>query len=655
MARAPHRVAWRPDPPPERRPGRNRGQVLVIFAIGMVALTAAAGLAIDIGRFYSEKRFLQNAADAGALAVANALIRGESTTDADAEGRDVLSRNLTGSPTGTTATVAVTPEYAPGHSGDPIYLTSGILISGGDIRVAVRSDVSYTFGRVVGLGSAIVGGQAHVKGVGDLLPIAVRHYINAPGPFVGAVSPCDGNTNHFQDLVSTADTACLGSTSDASLRSMPNPGSAFNAAAPDDDPVNHGPIIELVGQGASPSNAASFRGFVALDIRNFQYQSPPSNVFYNGVTAGTNANTLKAMEAGWVATGYPGPDFPPVTTPPDPNDQVGIIDGNSTGVVVDAIDERYDPGAEILAAVYSGTVSSIPDFAYTVPATVTINTNQNRSNSITMNVTKNASFTGVVSTSAFTDWGDPANPYGTTLLPLTFSPSPLAPDGTVTWTSFQTSAAPQGVYTVWIQGHSSSPVLLDHFYPVGISIGNVNRDFSTSGGAAVLIASTGGTGTTNVTVSTPNVNGTYFGGTVDLSIEGGADANGVLPPGIGALSVTPSSITLNKGVSQTATLVINGGTLGPGVYSLTLRVTGTNSAGQPVTRLQPIFVAIATASTTNEYVDILGFTTFRITCVPSAVGCPANSIFGYAISGVYADMNDPALRRGQVARLVPWN
>jgi len=648
-------VEWRPDPPPERRSARDRGQVMVIFAFAMVAITAAAGLAVDIGRFYSEKRFLQNAADAGALAVANALIRGESTTDADAEGRDVLTRNLIGSPTGTTAVVATTPEYAPGHAGEPEYLTSGILISGGDIRVAVRSDVSYTFGRVVGLGTAVVGGQARVKTVGDLLPIAVRHYINAPGPFAGAVSPCDGNTNHFQDLVATANTACLGSTSDASLRTVPSPGSAYNAAAPDDDPVNHGPIIELVGQGASPSNAASFRGFVALDIRNFQYQSPPSNVFYNGVTAGTGANVLKAMEAAWVATGYPGPDFPPVTTPPDPNDQVGIIDGNSTGVVVDAIDERYDPGAEILAAVYSGTVSSIPDFAYAVATTTTINTNQNRDNAISMSVTKNASFTGVVSTSAFPDWGDPSHPWGTTLAPLTFSPSPLAPNGTVTWTTFNTSGAPQGVYTVWVQGHSSSPVLLDHFYPVGISIGSINRDFSMSGGAAVLIASTGGTGTSNVTVSTPNNNGTYFGGTVNLSVEGGADANGVLPPGIGAVSVAPSSFTLNKGVSQTTTVTVNGGTLGPGVYSLTLRVTGTNSAGQPVTRLLPISVAIATASTTNEYVDILGFTTFRITCVPSAPSCPANSVYGYAISGAYADMNDPALRRGQVARLVPWN
>jgi hypothetical protein len=629
--------------------GREPGQILVLFAMSMVVIMAAAGLAFDIGRFYSEKRFLQNAADAGALAVANALIRGESTTDAEAEGRDVLTRNLIGSPTGTVATVAATPEYESGHSGDASYLISGILISGGEVRVAIRSDVGYTFGRVIGLGSNRVGGRAMVKTVGDLLPIAVRHFINAPGPFAGAVAPCDGNTNQFQDLVATANTSCLGSMTDGSLRSTPNPGSAFNSSAPDDDPVNHGQIIALVGDGASPSNAASFRGFVALDIRNFQYASPPSNVFYNGVTAGTNANTLKAMEAGWVATGYPGPDFPPVTTPPDPNDQVGIIDGNSSGVVVDAINDRYDPGAEILAAVYSGTVSSIPDFSYAVPSTATINTNQDRSGSITMNVTKNASFTGVVSTSAFPNWGETAHPYGLTLSPLSFSPSPLTPDGTVTWTTFQTTGAPQGVYSVWIQGHSSSPVLLDHFYPVGISIGSVNRDFSTSGGAAVLIPATGGTGSTTMTVSTPNTNGTYFGGTVALSVEGGPDANGVLPTGIGGVSVSPSTITLNKGTTQAATISVSGGTLGPGVYQLTLRVTGTNSAGQVVTRMAPFNVAIATASTANEYVDILGFTTFRISSMD------ANTVYGYAISGVYADMNDPALRRGQVARLVPWS
>ena len=136
-----------------RRHHGQHGQVLVIVVIGMVAIMAGAGLAFDIGRFYSEKRFLQNAADAGALAIANALIRGETSSAAAAEGRDVLTRNLLASPTGSTAVVAATPEYQTGHAGEPTYLTSGVLISGGDVRVAVRSDVTYTFGRVVGLGT----------------------------------------------------------------------------------------------------------------------------------------------------------------------------------------------------------------------------------------------------------------------------------------------------------------------------------------------------------------------------------------------------------------------------------------------------------------------------------------------------------------------
>ena len=97
------------------------------------------------------------------------------------------------------------------------------------------------------------------------------------------------------------------------------------------------------------------------------------------------------------------------------------------------------------------------------------------------------------------------------------------------------------------------------------------------------------------------------------------------------------------------TATVNSGSLGPGVYNLTLRATGQNQNNEWVTRFVPITLTIATASTSNDYVDILGFATFRITSANS------NSINGYAISGVYADMNDPALRRGQVARLVPWN
>ncbi len=633
-----------------RRRRQSKGQVLVIFALAIISLLAFAGLAFDIGRFYSERRFLQNAADAGALAAANALIRGESATDAEAEARDVLTRNFLGSPNGSSpALPPVSPVYEPGHAGDPNYLQNGILITGGDVRVAVESSVGYTFGRVVGLGSNTIGARARVRTTGDLLPIAVRHYINAPGPSVGAVYPCDVGTNVFQDLISTQDTACLGSMTDASLRVEPTPGMAFDAANPGSDPSHHGPIIALVGQGAAPSNAASFRGFIALDIRNFSSESPPSNVFYNGVTAGMNQNVLKAFEAAWVATGYPGPAFPPVTTPPDPNDQVAILDGNSSGVVIDAINARYRPGDEILAAVYSGTVMEIPDFAFTVPGTVTIDTIENRDNAVTMAATKNNAFAGQVITTAFTDWGDAANPYGTTLSPLTFTPDPATPPATIRWATFNTTGAPVGIYTVWVQGHSPSPYLLDHYYPVAVNIGGVDRDFSSpSGGLVISTATTGATATGSMSFTTSNKNPDAFNSTLNLSIEGGPQSAGVLPAGIGAVSVTPSSFTLNRAQTQNVTISVNGGTLGPGVYPLTVRAAGTNADGEPVTRLIPFTLTIATAATTDEYVDIMGFAVFRITDVNS------NAVNGYAISGVYADMNDPQLRRGQVARLVPW-
>jgi Flp pilus assembly protein TadG len=631
-----------------RTAARPDGQVMVIFALGLVMLLTFASLAFDIGRFYSERRFLQNAADAGALAMANALIRGDTQAEADAQARDVLDRNFLGSPNGSVPTdPPVTPEYDTGFAGDPDHLSNGILVTGNEIRVAVQSNVGYTFGRVIGLNTNTIIARARVRSVGDMLPIAVRHFINAPGPEAGASAPCAIDTSTFHDLVATSDTSCLGTSTDGSLRTNPSPGAAYNAAAPDNDPSNHGPIISLIGQGAQPGNNASFRGFVVLDVRNFA--SGSSNLFYNGVTSGMSTNTLKAIEAGWIGPGYPGPDFPPVTTPPDPNDQVGIMDGNSSGIAIDDMVLRYRAGDEILAAVYSGTTMTIPDFAYSVGNTQTIGTTQNRNNLVAMTLTKNTSFAGIVATTAFTDWGDATNPYGTTLSALTFSPEPATPNTTVRWATFATTGAPIGIYTIWVKGHSSSPYLTDHYYPVAINIGGVSRDFSSSSGGMVIpISSTGATGSGTMNFSTGGSSST-FRGTINLSVEGGPQDNGVLPAGIGSISVSPSTLDLSTTGTQTTTVTINGGSLSPGEYMLTVRATGTNLAGEVVTRQIPFTFDVATGATTNEYVDIQGFAIFRITSATS------NSIDGYAISGVYADMNDPGLRRGQTARLVPWD
>src|SRR5437660_1670719 len=57
-----------------RKGGRGqRGQIIVIAAILLPILLAMAGLAVDVGSYAAERRSLQNAADAIALAAARDL------------------------------------------------------------------------------------------------------------------------------------------------------------------------------------------------------------------------------------------------------------------------------------------------------------------------------------------------------------------------------------------------------------------------------------------------------------------------------------------------------------------------------------------------------------------------------------------------------
>ena len=67
-----------------------------------------------------------------------------------------------------------------------------------------------------------------------------------------------------------------------------------------------------------------------------------------------------------------------------------------------------------------------------------------------------------------------------------------------------------------------------------------------------------------------------------------------------------------------------------------------------------VLVQPGTASGGDSYVDITGFAVMRITNIPSVKSDPSNSISAYAITPMIADPNDSRLRRGQVAKLVPW-
>lgn len=647
--------AWFRRRPPAR--AGSRGQVLVLFALGLVVILAAAGIAFDAGRFLMERRSLQNAADAAALAAANSLIRGGSTTDADTEARAVLATNLVNGPNGIVAPLPpAIPVYAPGGAGDPAELVSGILISGGDIRVAVQNTVPFTFGRVVGLVDSVVGARARVALRGDLLPIAVRRFINLPGPNLGAAAPCTIDAGTFIDVFATETTSCLGTDVDPSLRSVPNAGAAFDVTTPGSDPTNHGPIVEILGQGAQPNGSSDFRGFIALDIRNFAALG--TQLFYNNVTTGTQPNTLKAMEAGWIsAGGYPGPMFPPATTPPDPNDQVAVMSGNATGIAIDAVGSRFGPGDAVLVAVYPGQVMAIPDFTLGTPPLLALPTSGTVANGGSFRVGRNQAFSGQVALSTLADTNDAANPMVMGTLvgsdPIDYDPNPVTPSlgaGTpVRMEAITTANAAPGIYALWIRGQAGSPYLTTKHEPLAVKVGTVSRDFVISSDVSSQIVTTGAPATFRIAVK--DAQNLAFGGSVALSLEG---LNSPLPGGVTA-SFSPATVTpLGKSSKlYSSTLTVGTTGLANGVHQFVVRVTGLNDESTPlsVTRLYPIDITVSDggSSSADEYVDIAGFAVMRIATADS------NAITAYAITPVIADMNDPALRRGQVARLVPWD
>ena len=492
-------------------PRDARGQVLVLVALLLTVLLAFSGFAIDVGRQVAERRHVQTAADAGALAACHSLIAGESDSAASADARETALANLARSPAGATATIAAdgSPVYDSGHAGDPAYLSSGILINGTSVRVAISSTVATTVTHVIGISSMDTGARARcqLQG-GPALPIVARRYLNAPGPGSG-----------FVDTLATDATSSNGQV-DTNAVTGYDVRTPASEAAP-------GPEVDLYGPQAKAANDSSFRGFIALDVRNFE--STTSRVYYNGVTPGTNVNTLKNMEGAYIVSGYNGPMFPPVTSPADPNDQVATMNGNDSSMVLGNFGQVFTVGDRVLFAVYNGTVMQIPDFSITPPVAITVPTTT--STPVTgpnFTVSRNSAFNSTVALYLRGDHntGNPAydiiDEPPSTGVPATgkmnmptwsvnnFIPSQSGT--TVAMNSIRTTSVPAGIYTVWLEGQSGNPYFQTRRQPVPVKVGTAVRDFSLvnstlSGSTATL----GGAISLPIYVSTSTVSSTKWG------------------------------------------------------------------------------------------------------------------------------------------------
>src|SRR5579862_9605038 len=121
-----------------RERGREEcGQVLVLAAVGMVAICGLAGFAIDVGSWYQAQRKQQSIADAAALAAVRNLPGDQAQATADAQ--SYASKNG-----GSAPTISYSTKYM---SGDTITVT------------ASASAPSY-FLQALGIGPATVTGTA---------------------------------------------------------------------------------------------------------------------------------------------------------------------------------------------------------------------------------------------------------------------------------------------------------------------------------------------------------------------------------------------------------------------------------------------------------------------------------------------------------------
>jgi hypothetical protein len=445
----------------------------------------------------------------------------------------------------------------------------------------------------------------------------------------------------------------------------------------------------IFGQAAKASNDSSFRGYIGLDIRDFTNTDGSGNTIheqyggfaYNGVLPTVNVQTLKDFEANWILDGYPGPDICVVELPNfRPCAQIAVINGSSSGQFVDDYTKRFNVGDKLLLQLYDGTVKTVPDFNIS-SGTLNLPENGSGSSSVTYTMSPQFAASGAtVTTSLIPDdgtmtddtGGTPNNPFRsgcTTMSSPEFTLNPtLSGQSTYIqqWNAITTNNCDKGIYQAWLRGESSAPYQSRvHETLVNVNVGGQLRDFSLATSDAFASVSGPGVQADFVIRTTTGSGSTRWTGNNLLTLSWakcptwvnpidptdtqqlicGIDGSWALLPG-----ALPAAVP-NMDPGENHTFSVNTFLADSGkVYKGWVRETGLDDVtNKRVTHLLEITLEVGVLpGGVTQYVDVLGYAVFEVTSLNS------NDVNGRAITGAYADPNDPALAIGRKIGLVPW-
>jgi hypothetical protein len=169
--------------------GRERGAALVLVVIGMLALLAMAGLALDTAHVLLNKSRLQSALDAAALAAAKSLSQSTNTTLADTVANGIFTANLAQYPElqravsgGLTLTTHYSSTLIPFNPGSTPASYVQASITGFQTQMSLISVLGITSVNVAG--SAVAGPSPALTQACNIVPIAVCSN-STPAPLYG--------------------------------------------------------------------------------------------------------------------------------------------------------------------------------------------------------------------------------------------------------------------------------------------------------------------------------------------------------------------------------------------------------------------------------------------------------------------------------------
>ena len=662
------------------------GQSMVLVALMFVVLMAGAAMSIDIGRFYAERRYIQTAVDNAALACAISYSQTGNKATAWAAGDSTLQdRNLKHNPLGLSISY---PAYDAtgatyGYDNNVVAdqnLNAGILPipSTSGCRVAIKIDVPTYLIKIVSpaLNTISMTTRGYAKSKGGFLPSVVKRYLNSGDT---DDNPTDDGSNEFVDTTAQEgfDSAC-------------HAGSSYAPGCIAATSTNPGREIVLFGASQKANNDSSFRGYIALDVRNFEDANPPnsSNLLhdsYNGVAANASVNTLKSFEATWIGEGYPGPDICVVASANfDKCAQVAVINGSSSGIFVGWYSQYFRVGDIAMFQLYDGTVKSVPDFTLTPPALTVPNGGAVPAKTVAFTMSSQfAATASQVCTEIVPDDGTLTygpgdttgkNPFTTGAITLTagsctgsgtgnFSAN-ATPNGVTsysqTWSGMTASGAQQGIYEVFLRGTASAPYSSRiHSYPVQVNVSNQTAEYlinSSDSLKSTTIVGLPATVDWNIVTAT-NSGGNKWqttGGSADglISISWEScprdDSTGLVSLICYIGSVGTTSVNTTAG-NTVAVSVQTTGVSTQTSYTGWIRTVGIDHSNHPVVKLWQIRLDVdQQTGGTTQYVDVIGFAAYKITAMDS------NDVYGRAVSGTFLDPNDPALAIAKRTVLVPW-